>query len=100
LPIIFQILVKKAIDSNYFISEEAEKALSGLCRNMQDTKILPILLNEKNSKSAQIRSQICSSLCSVLVRLKQPKNSGSTIKKSKKVAVGAQFSDTECRVIS
>lgn len=37
---ILKILLKKASDTNVFISEEAEKALIGMCNNCQDSKVL------------------------------------------------------------
>jgi flavorubredoxin len=37
-------LLKKATDTNIFISEEAEKALVSMCNNCNESKVLQILL--------------------------------------------------------
>jgi len=41
---IIKLLLKKASDTNIFISEEAEKALISMCNNCNESKILQILL--------------------------------------------------------
>jgi flavorubredoxin len=41
---IIKLLLKKATDTNIFISEEAEKALVTMCNNCNETKVLQILL--------------------------------------------------------
>ena len=41
---IMKILLKKASDTNVFLSEEAEKCLISMCQNCQDSKVLQCLL--------------------------------------------------------
>jgi hypothetical protein len=39
----FQVLIKKSIDSNIFMSEEAEKTIVAMCRNLPEAKMLSCL---------------------------------------------------------
>eukprot|EP00347_Sterkiella_histriomuscorum_P003381 403364519 len=68
---IFQVLVKRSVDTNFFVAEEAEKTLMSMCRTVSETKMLSALLAQKTSKSSVIRCQICRCLCVIFIKLKQ-----------------------------
>ena len=41
---IFQVLIKRSIDTNTFVAEEADKTLVAMCRAVSENKILSALL--------------------------------------------------------
>jgi len=41
---IFQVLMKRSVDTNLFVSEEAEKTLASMCRNLSEGKMLSALM--------------------------------------------------------
>ena len=55
---ITKLLLKKAADTNIFISEEADKALAQMCTNCQESKVLSCLLMQ-NTKSNSMRLKVC-----------------------------------------
>lgn len=71
LESIFQVLIKRSIDTNLFVSEEADKTLVAMCRAVSEGKIIASLLSQKSSKSSVLRAQICRCLCVLFIKLKQ-----------------------------
>ncbi len=69
----FSVLMKKSVDSNIFISEEAEKTLFCLCRVVNEAKIVPLFLAQSGNKSSVIRSEVCRCLTVILVQNKGKK---------------------------
>ncbi len=51
-------LLKKGLDSNAFIYEEVKKLLIIVCINLSDTKIVPFLLSNTQSKSSQAKLNV------------------------------------------
>lgn len=45
LDSIFKVLMKKSVDSNIFMAEEAEKTLMSMCRNMQENKLMAFFMS-------------------------------------------------------
>ena len=68
---IFQVLIKRSTDTNFFVAEEAEKTLNSMCRNLSEIKMLTALVALKNCKSPLMRCQICRSLTIILIKIKQ-----------------------------
>lgn len=64
-----KILLKRAaLDTNTFISEEAERALTSMCYNCQDQKVFRALLTVSNGgthKSNLVRQVVCKCLSTV-----------------------------------
>ncbi|CDW78065.1 protein fam179b-like [Stylonychia lemnae] len=71
LDIIYQVLLKRSVDTNGFVAEEAEKTLISMCRAVSEQKMANALLQQKSSKSSVIRCQICRCLCVIIIKLKQ-----------------------------
>ncbi len=64
-PLLKLLIKKTALDTNSFISEEADKALISLCTHCQDSKVLRAMLaatQNGNHKSNQVRQVVCKSL--------------------------------------
>lgn len=63
---LLKILIKKsALDTNTFLSDEADQALVSLCSHCQDSKVLRSLLvttNGGNHRSNLVRLKICKCL--------------------------------------
>lgn len=57
-----KVLLKKAGDTNSFINEEADAAISELCRNCQETKVLGVLLVHSQIKATAIRIKVSKAL--------------------------------------
>lgn len=55
---IFTKLFRKALDTNSFIVEEVNKCMSSLCSYCSSQKICTILLNNAQSKSAQVKIKV------------------------------------------
>lgn len=66
LETIFKALLKKAsLDTNSFISEEADRALVSLCMYCQDSKVIRAILTSTNGgqhRSNLVRQKICKCL--------------------------------------
>lgn len=45
LDLIFQVLIKRSIDTNIFIAEEADKTLQQMCRNLSEQKMITALMS-------------------------------------------------------
>jgi hypothetical protein len=70
LESLVKILLKKGTDTNTFISDEADKALTTMAYNCQETKVLTILLNSNvNSKANTLRQKICKCLGTLIKAL-------------------------------
>jgi hypothetical protein len=52
---IFQVLLRRSLDTNLFVGEEAEKTLTSLCRNLPEQKLLHLLLANRAAKSSVLR---------------------------------------------
>ena len=40
----FSVIIKKSIDANVFMAEEAEKSLLSMCKNLQEQKLVACLM--------------------------------------------------------
>lgn len=67
----FNVLLKKSIDPNVFMAEEADKTLVSMCRNLSENKMLTCLMVQKSHKSTIMRTQICRCISVIFIRLKQ-----------------------------
>ena len=55
---IFIKLFKKALDTNSFIIEEVNKCIKSLCTYCTNAKVLPIVINNSQSKSIPIKLKV------------------------------------------
>ena len=62
-------LLKKASDTNAFISDQGKRALTALCLNCSEAKIYNGLNNFVTSKNPSMRSQVASAYGHVLTKL-------------------------------
>jgi hypothetical protein len=70
LEILLKVLLRKATDTNSFISEEAEKALISMCNNCQDSKVLQVLSTvNMNLKTNTLREKICKCIAAIAKNL-------------------------------
>lgn len=71
---VLKMLLKKAsLDTNTFISDEAERALVSLCAHCQDSKVIRAILtttNGGNHRSNLVRQKICKCLETVRAYIK------------------------------
>ena len=51
----FQSLIKKSIDSNVFMAEEAEKTLVALCRHVNESKVTALLITASSNRAQPMR---------------------------------------------
>lgn len=57
---IVKILIKRGSDTNHFIAEEADKCLTVMVQNCQESKVLQILqMQNLNSRSNSQRLKFC-----------------------------------------
>ena len=60
--LIFSKLIKKALDTNSFISEEVKKALISLCSNCNENKVMTSLHTSHTSRAIPIKIAVVSIL--------------------------------------
>lgn len=54
-----KLLLRKASDTNVFISDEGDKAIEAMVRNCQETKIFCVLLAHAPIKAIVMRVKVC-----------------------------------------
>lgn len=83
LDLVLQVLLKKATDTNHFVSEQAEKALTMVCHACTETKVLNCL-QSMDGKANMFKQKVVLAHCFLIeklgVRIKSFKESSKLIK--------------------
>mmetsp|Transcript_38957 Transcript_38957/g.59231 ORF Transcript_38957/g.59231 Transcript_38957/m.59231 type:complete len:151 (+) Transcript_38957:4164-4616(+) len=68
IDLVLSALIKKATDTNHFVSEQAEKALAMVCNACTDTKVLNSL-QQINGRGNNIKQKVCACYCNLIAKI-------------------------------